>query len=80
MKTTTTCHHDFAHTEGEAKVEVCLLWNICDGFAFEVMTMFAVYYDIAIVINESCEGFEQGGLSSTIGAHDSNKLASSNGK
>jgi hypothetical protein len=71
MKTTTACHHNFAHTEGKAKVEVCLLGNICDGFALEVMAMFAMHHDIALVINESGERFEQGGLPSAIGADDS---------
>jgi hypothetical protein len=71
MKTTTASHHDFAHTEGKAKVEVCLLGDICNGFALEVMAMFAMHYDIAFVINESGEGFEQGGLASAVGADNS---------
>jgi hypothetical protein len=71
MKTTTACHHDFAHTEGKAKVEVCLLGDICNGFALEVMAMLTVHHDIALVINESGKGFEQGGLASAVGADNS---------
>jgi hypothetical protein len=80
MKTTTASHHDFAHTEGKAKVEVCLLGDICNGFALEVMAMLTVHHDIALVINESSEGFEQGGLASAVGADNSNQFTSTNVK
>jgi hypothetical protein len=80
MKTTTTCHHNFTHAEREAKVEVCLLGNVCNCFAFEVMAIFAMHHDITLVINESGKGFKQGGLAGAVGADDRYELASANGK
>jgi hypothetical protein len=80
MKTTATCKHDFANSDGEAKVEVRLLRNVCDGFALEVMALFAMHHDITIVIDESGEGFKQGGFAGAIGADDRNELTCANGK
>jgi hypothetical protein len=78
MKTTATCKNYFADGDGEAKIEVGLLRNVSNRFAFEVMAMLAMHNNVALVVYETSKCFEHGGFTRTIWTNDCNKFACAN--